>query len=65
MSGALGVLNGLPEEKSVTAEVVESRIGAAVFVDEHVFELQGDHAGDGLAIFGHDANHNACTEGAK
>lgn len=65
MSGALGILNSLPEEKRVSAESVESRIGAAIFVDEHIFELHSEHAGNGSAVFGRDSDQNICTEAAK
>ena len=65
MSSKFGILDSLPKEKRVSAEVVESRIGTTVFVDEYVFKLQGDDAGNRLAVFGRDAYRNGFTERAN
>src|ERR1700730_9793460 len=46
----LGVLDRSPEEKRISGEVVEPRIGSSIFVNEGVFVLYGDNAGDGLVV---------------
>ena len=46
----LGVLDGPPEKKEVSAKVVEARVGSSIFVNESVFVLDGDHAGNRLVV---------------
>ena len=49
-AAALGLLDGFPEQEMRAAKVVESRIGAAVLVNQRAFEAQREDAGDGATI---------------
>lgn len=46
--GTLGVLNGLPEEESHSAETVEALIGTTVFVNEGILVSEGEDGGERL-----------------